>query len=105
MFKIEKDVPLPEDFKVLVRFPWAEQFKKMKNGDSIFVPGEVSKSTLDSAASNYRKTLPQEDRDLFKAIVIPMEEKGVKGHRVWIRIFKPEEEHFARDSEGKKNDI
>lgn len=98
-FKIEKNVPLPDDYKKTGRkVGWVEQLAKMEDGDSFFAPA-ISKSTLANAMTQFKKTLPEEERELYESNIIERIEGGVQGTRFWMNVYKPK----SGEAEEKKN--
>lgn len=80
---------------------WVAQLKLLKEDvDSFFAP-KVNKATLANAMTQFRKTLPEDERELYKSIIVEREEGGIQGCRFWMRIYKAKPEVEATDS--KKN--
>ena len=79
-YKIEKAVPLPQDFAAgrPYNYPW----KSMQPGDSFFLAGDKPKG-LPGSASRYVKA--QEARgETTRIVVRTVTENGVKGTRAWM---------------------
>ncbi len=80
-YKIDNNIPIPSD-------TYKCDFENMKVGNSSFVPVlngrscSVIRSSIEYQASKYRKKNNKSLRD-FKTLTRTVEEKGVKGVRVW----------------------
>lgn len=96
---------MPDDFKQPKRMiGWVEQLKRLKNGDSFFAPN-TAKATLANAMTQFRKSLPEDERELFRSNIVERVEGGIQGTRFWMWIDKPQEEDQEEDetARAKKN--
>lgn len=88
--KIDKNIPLPENYKVPKRPGKYDILPEMVDYDSVFFP-DTSRTSVRQAISTFIKSLPEEKRSEYDFHDDVTTENGQTGIRIWLNPFKPKE--------------